>query len=33
VSLTWDNASKIGHVERTGQGDYPRYQITGWEQV
>jgi len=33
VSLTWDNAGKIGHTERTGQGNYPRYEITGWEQV
>jgi len=33
VSLTWDNTGKIGHVERTGQGDYPKYQITAWEQV
>ena len=23
VSLTWDSTSKVGHVERTGQGDYP----------
>ena len=33
VVLTWDDASKQGHMERTGRGDYPRYEIVGWERI
>jgi len=31
VILTWDGQK--GRVQRIGQGAYPRYEITGWEQV
>lgn len=33
IVLSWDSASLTGHVQRTGSGNYPRYEITSWEQV
>lgn len=33
VILTWDSASRKGHVERVVRGNYPQYEITNWEQV
>jgi alpha-D-xyloside xylohydrolase len=33
VTLSWDRRSERGRVERTGDGKYPQYEVTGWEQV